>query len=157
MSPPEFAKLRFHDCPAALIVISGETTCTGKDGKYSTMTCTNVASGVWQVTSPDGIPISSGCTFADDTKSCLASSKCNNKIIDTDVCCQADFVNSHLYTNVGYNIASLGMFNNGYGYCNWKAGPSPTQSVCANDNSKTCTRLQRIKIFLFLYFNKLRI
>jgi len=131
---------RMRDCPAALIVISGETTCVnpGTAGDWSTTTCKNIHHGVWQVTSPDGTPISSGCanSASGEIKDCLAKSTvCNATKINTNVCCQADFVNTHLYTNQSYKIASLGMFNKGYGYCGGDAAPH----YCAGNSKMECT------------------
>ena len=70
--------------------------------------------GVWQVTSRDAPPISQ-CT--------------NNNL---NICCQADFVNTHLYMNQSYKIASLGMFNNGYGDCT-------SDGYCRNNLKIKCT------------------
>ena len=132
---PELYEQRFRDCPAALIVISGETSCTGSKGDFNNLTCKNVEHGVWQVTSPDSMPISAGCTDGD--KTCLKNSKvCNADILNNNVCCQADWVNTHLYTDQSYEISSFGMFNKGYGSCGWQ--PANTQRYCTNNPQMKC-------------------
>jgi len=94
---------RKEDCAAALIVASGETSCT-KDG------CASVKSGIWQVTSPD-MPAPSGCEDG-----------------DTNPCCTVDFVRNHLDTqnmskskSTSFQVACLGHFDNGNG---WAGDPS---------------------------------
>jgi hypothetical protein len=101
------------------------------------MVCENVKNGVWQVTSPDGIPISSGCANGGG-KDCLAKSTvCNLDKVDNNVCCQADYVNTHLYTDQSYNISSFGMFNEGYGYCKW--APPGKQRYCTGNPNMKCS------------------
>ena len=131
-------KQRIRDCPAALIIVPGETMCKGKGGDINSMECENVASGVWQVTSPDGTPISSGCANLDDPTqrlNCLKNAVCNTTEINNNVCCQADYVNTHLYNSQSWNIASLGMFNEGYGTCGWS---KTDKHFCMNNTSIPC-------------------
>ena len=54
----------------------------------------------------------------------------------TNVCLQADYVNSHLYTDVTGVETSFGMFNQGYGYCQYRSASGP--STCGSTN-KECT------------------
>ena len=56
---------RSEDCPAALIVASGETSCTQQG-------CLSVQSGIWQVTSPD-MPAPSGCPDGSTNPCCTGS------------------------------------------------------------------------------------
>ena len=53
---------RSEDCAAALIVASGETSCTHQG-------CLSVQSGIWQVTSPD-MPGPSGCPDGSSNPCC---------------------------------------------------------------------------------------
>jgi hypothetical protein len=135
----ELYEQRFRDCPASLITIAGETTCICKDtSDPTTMTCENPqSSGVWQITSPDDAPISSGCANfpGPKKKDCVEKSTiCNKEIMKTNLCCQADWVNTHLYTNASANISSFGMFNYGYGNCGW--APPGEQRYCSNPNKE---------------------
>lgn len=89
---------RKEDCAAALIIATGETSCT-KSG------CLSVESGIWQVTSPD-MPAPSGC-----------------KDGSTNVCCTVDYVRNHLHTRVpgskkstSWQVGCIGEFNNGGGW-----------------------------------------
>jgi len=89
---------RHQDCAAALIVASGETSCT-KGG------CASVKSGIWQVTSPD-MPAPSGCPDG-----------------DTNACCTVDFVRNHIATNdmsktktTSWQVGCIGEFNDGNGW-----------------------------------------
>jgi hypothetical protein len=89
---------RQEDCAAALIVASGETSCTAAG-------CESVASGIWQVTSPD-MPAPSGC--ADGS---------------TNPCCTVDFVRNHFdtrnmsaTTTTSWQVGCLGEFSKGNGW-----------------------------------------
>ena len=80
------------DCPAALIISSGEVPCESGE-------CYMVDGGVWQITSPDTEP----------------NSKCNsfygtNALYNN--CCGADNVRTHLYTDTSGKISCFGNFNN---------------------------------------------
>lgn len=110
---------RQEDCAAALIVASGETSCT-KDG------CASVKSGIWQVTSPD-MPAPSGCADG-----------------DTNPCCTVDFVRNHFATQnmsktktTSFQVACLGEFNKGNGWAgdpaNEKATLPPSSPVPRTD------------------------
>lgn len=78
-----------EDCPAAMVIASGESSCTGAG-------CTIPgSSGVWQVTSPTATP--SGCTDG-----------------DTNMCCSVDNVRTHLTNNNSYQTACFGNFTDGY-------------------------------------------
>jgi len=78
-----------EDCPAALIVASGETSCTDEG-------CASVKGGLWQVTSPDAPPLS-GCEDGDY----------NN-------CCNVDYVRNHFYIDKSSQIGCFGTFSNDY-------------------------------------------
>ena len=98
------------DCAAALIVASGETSCTRAG-------CESVQSGIWQVTSPDE-PAPSGCEDG-----------------DTNPCCTVDFVRNHITTflssktnkTTSWQVGCIGEFNKGNG---WPGDPTnPTASL----------------------------
>jgi len=98
---------RPEDCAAALIVASGETSCT-KDG------CGSVTSGIWQVTSPD-MPGPSGCPDG-----------------DYNPCCTVDYVRNHFATKdmsktktTSWQVACFGEFNSGNG---WPGDPRNEQA-----------------------------
>ena len=101
---------RPEDCAAALIVASGETSCTSAG-------CESVASGIWQVTSPDE-PAPSGC-----------------KDGDTNPCCTVDFVRNHITSyqssstnkTTSWQVGCTGEFNKGNG---WPGDPTnPTRTL----------------------------
>lgn len=101
---------RVEDCSAALIIASGETSCTRAG-------CESVQSGIWQVTSPDE-PAPSGC-----------------KDGDTNPCCTLDFVRNHITTykssstnkTTSWQVGCIGEFNQGNG---WPGDPTnPNQSL----------------------------
>ena len=101
---------RAEDCAAALIIASGETSCT-RSG------CESVQSGIWQVTSPD-MPAPSGCQDG-----------------DTNPCCTVDYVRNHLTTfqasrtnkTTSWQVGCMGEFNKGNG---WPGDPSnPAQTL----------------------------
>jgi hypothetical protein len=101
---------RKKDCEAALIVASGETSCTKKG-------CASVESGIWQVTSPD-MPAPSGC-----------------KDGDTNPCCSVDFVRNHLQTKnmsktktTSFQISCLGDFGRGNGWAGDPKNPKRTKA-----------------------------
>ena len=75
-----------EDCAAALIIASGETSCT-KDG------CNAVQNGLWQVTSADTPPLS-GCE----------DGNFNN-------CCNVDLVRNHFHTDKGYQVSCFGNYS----------------------------------------------
>jgi hypothetical protein len=96
---------RVEDCAAALIVASGETSCTRAG-------CESVQSGIWQVTSPDE-PAPSGC-----------------KDGDTNPACTVDFVRNHITTyksaanaskTTSWQVGCIGEFNKGNG---WPGDPT---------------------------------
>ena len=98
---------RLIDCPATLIITSGETTCGICEGQklnnntpeVGKICCENQQNGgIWQITSPDSPAIS------------YTSDGCNEKTLSQNICCNADYVNTHLYTNDAYKVASFGMF-----------------------------------------------
>merc|ERR1711865_188526 len=89
---------RKEDCAAALIVASGETSCTAKG-------CLSVQSGIWQVTSPD-MPGPSGCPDG-----------------STNPCCTVDYVRNHFDTRIpsskkttSFQVGCMGEFNSGNGW-----------------------------------------
>ena len=93
---------RREDCAAALIIASGETSCTRAG-------CESVHSGIWQVTSPD-LPGPSGCPDG-----------------NTNPCCSVDYVRNHITTlgasakSTSGNIGCIGDFNRGNG---WPGDPT---------------------------------
>jgi len=87
---------RKEDCAAALIVASGETSCTAEG-------CVSVQSGIWQVTSPDQ-PAPSGCPDG-----------------SFNPCCTVDYVRNHMNTPTSYQVSCMGEFNDGNG---WPGAPS---------------------------------
>ena len=98
---------RLIDCPATLIITSGETTCgicslqtlNNNTPEVGKICCENQDNGgIWQITSPDSPAIS------------YASDGCNEKTLNQNICCNADYVNTHLYTNDAYKVSSFGMF-----------------------------------------------
>ena len=97
---------RMADCAAALIIASGETSCTAAG-------CMSVQAGIWQVTSPD-LPGPSGCPDG-----------------STNPCCTVDYVRNHFTTRgaaggakkektTSGNIGCMGAFNGGNG---WSGDP----------------------------------
>ena len=100
---------RPQDCAAALIIASGETSCT-KAG------CLSVHSGIWQVTSPDLAP-PSGCANG-----------------DTNTCCNVDYVRNHITTfeasldsaKSSYQIGCVGEFNAGNSWAGDPTNPTHT-------------------------------
>ena len=132
---------RFIDTPAALIIIAGETDydtsgaiCPGLpgdasagDGKLHKVSYTTSNTdlnnyitnnikilvpsngGIWQVTSPDTLPNS--CSMNEGEENI-----CNNDTVATNVCCTADYVNSHLFTTQN-GLATMGTFNSSLGVC----------------------------------------
>ena len=98
---------REGDCAAALIIATGETSCTAAG-------CLSVQSGIWQVTSPD-LPAPSGC-----------------KDGDTNPCCTVDYVRNHITTfkaslnkTTSYQVGCIGEFNKGNG---WPGDPTNPNS-----------------------------
>jgi hypothetical protein len=98
---------RLIDCPATLIITSGETTCGICEGQklnnntpeVGKICCENQQNGgIWQITSPDSPAIS------------YTLDGCNEKTLSQNICCNADYVNTHLYTNDAYKVSSFGMF-----------------------------------------------
>ena len=101
---------RAEDCPAALIVAAGETSCT-KSG------CESVQSGIWQVTSPD-MPAYSGCADG-----------------NTNPCCTVDFVRNHFTSyqssknhsrTTSWQVGCIGEFNAGNGWAGDPTNPNAT-------------------------------
>ena len=98
---------RPQDCAAALIIASGETSCTRAG-------CESVQSGIWQVTSPD-MPAPSGC-----------------KDGDTNPCCTVDYVRNHITSyqasatnkTTSWQVGCLGEFGKGNG---WPGDPTNPQ------------------------------
>ena len=97
------------DCAAALIIASGETSCTRAG-------CESVQSGIWQVTSPDE-PAPSGC-----------------KDGDTNACCTVDYVRNHITSyqssstnkTTSWQVGCMGEFNKGNG---WPGDPQNPQKT----------------------------
>lgn len=136
---------RLAACPAAMIIIAGETDYIYS--KADGLRIKNVANGIWQVTSPDALPIS-GCAF--NPKGGDGTPPWDGKLDvepGANVCCQADFVNTHLYTGVSSMVTSFGPFNTGLGSCNrisWGKGSDPKAGMCSHcksptDPSKDCS------------------
>ena len=81
-----------EDCPAAMIIASGETSCTLANG------C-NIPTnngGIWQVTSPTATT-PSGCTDG-----------------STNMCCNVDNIRTHQITYDDGGTACFGNFTNGF-------------------------------------------
>lgn len=100
---------RQEDCAAALIIASGETSCT-------TAGCESVQSGIWQVTSPDE-PAPSGCSDG-----------------NTNPCCTVDFVRNHFTSylsgvnnkTTSWQVGCIGEFNKGNGWSGDPTNPDAT-------------------------------